>query len=109
MVKFFRLLILGSALLIAFLSEPTNARLASGHRHLKSCEEKKGLYGRCCGADLSACSCPVREYEGFGDFIVKYLWDSACSKLEEKIAECTLGVGSVTTPVDSVVGTAGAP
>lgn len=109
MFKFFSQLILGIALLAALFSEPTNARLTSGHRNLKTCEERQGLYGRCCGVNLSACSCPVREYEGFGDFVVKYLWDSACSKLEQKIEECSLTVGNITTPVDSVVGTAEAP
>ena len=109
MFKFCTQLILGFALLVALLSEPTNARLTSGHRHLKSCEESQALFGRCCGVDLSACSCPLREYEGFGDFIVKYLWDSSCSKLEGKIAECSLTVGNITTPVDPVVGTAGEP
>mmetsp|Transcript_14361 Transcript_14361/g.34779 ORF Transcript_14361/g.34779 Transcript_14361/m.34779 type:complete len:110 (+) Transcript_14361:121-450(+) len=109
MFKFCSQLILAFALLVALLSEPSNARLTTGHRHLKSCEDSQALYGRCCGVDLSACKCPLREYEGFGDFIVTYLWDSSCSKLEKKIEECSMTVGDITAPVDSVVGTAGAP
>ena len=109
MSKVFSQLIVPLAVLVAIFLEPTNARLNSGQRHLTTCGDKQALYGRCCGVYLSACTCPIREYQGFGDFVVKYLWDSTCTKLEEKVAECSLTVGEVTAPVDSAMSTAGTP
>jgi hypothetical protein len=96
MFRFLSKLLLGLTMLMIAL-KPSNARLTPGHRHLeKDCEDYKGLYSRCCKENTAACSCPVREYEGFGGSIIQYLWDVTCQRLEDKVVDCDIVEGNVT-------------
>ena len=60
-----------------------------------TCAEQMDLSDRCCGADLSACDCPVRPYDGFGSQIIDYFWDLKCQNLADKMPDCVDDIPNV--------------
>lgn len=54
------------------------------------CEKALDLTDRCCGDDLSACKCPVRECTKWYCGWIQNRWDYKCDYYESIASECTI-------------------
>lgn len=79
--------------LLALCASPSNGQLTNdkvepSRRKLGyyeyTCDEYIDLNNRCCGEDLSECTCPIREW-----FLFQSHWDHKCEKIGAYAEECT--------------------
>lgn len=61
--------------------EPSHRKLGY---YKYTCEDYIDLNDRCCGDDLSACKCPIRNWSWF-----EYKWECKCKKLTAYVEECS--------------------
>jgi hypothetical protein len=93
----YRSIVMVAFLVAAVMATTSDARLTTdaekeNARRLtnNSCADWEDLDKRCCGADLSSCTCPVREYNsGWGSSYIQSWWDSKCTTISGKVTECS--------------------
>mmetsp|Transcript_9647 Transcript_9647/g.14886 ORF Transcript_9647/g.14886 Transcript_9647/m.14886 type:complete len:229 (-) Transcript_9647:102-788(-) len=71
--------------------------LSHGEEHVarklgyySKCKTVLDLNDRCCGDDLSACECPVRECKKWYCGWIQRKWDYKCNQYEEDAPDCTI-------------------
>ena len=96
----FRFTVQSFALVAALIGSVADARLAEENKESRqldasyglgvtqSCAQLMDIQDRCCGADQSACDCPVRPYTGFGESIIDYFWDLKCQNIADTMPDC---------------------
>jgi hypothetical protein len=87
----YRSMIAAFLVVAAVMATTSDARLTdaeNARRLTYSCVDWEDLQTRCCGEDLSSCTCPVREYSGWGSSYIQSWWDSKCTTISGEVTEC---------------------